>query len=330
MKLRWLLAVVVACLSVLLASPALASRASKREIAESKQRAQTLMNEGVKLARRSDFANALTKFQAAYEAYASPNILINVGTSLRHLGRHAEAADAYEEYLSEPGVDRRRRRELERLIKKIDKQVGWIEISVRVEDSDVRLDGRLVDLHRHEGAVRVDPGDHSVSVEADDLPTAIESFHIEEAERVTLDFRQVKPPPPPAPPPEADKGAVQRAVSYAVGGVGAVGMLIGAVVGGVALSTNSAASDECVTAGNTLHCDADGVELADEAGTQATAATAAFVTGVALVGAGLAIYLTAPDTELGDDVHDEPGVATVARAGVVGPGAVGLSLTVKY
>jgi hypothetical protein len=302
----------------------------KREKAKAKKRAQELMGEGYKLARRSDFASALDKFQAAYAAYPSPNILINMGTSLRHLGRHAEAADAYEEYLSEPGVDPRRRRELEKLIKKIDKQVGWLEISVREEESEVRLDGRVVDLLALEGPLRVDPGEHTVSVEADGIPTALRRFTIEVGDHESLTFEQVKPRPPPAPPPEADHGAVQRAVSYAVGGVGAASLFVGAVVGGLALSNDSAASDECVAVGDTLRCDADGVDLADDAQTQATAATVAFVAGTVLVGAGLAIYLTAPEAGPGDDDDSEDGVVTVARVGMVEAGAAGLSMSVSF
>ena len=107
-------------------------------------------------------------------------------------------------------------------------------------------------------------------------------------------------------------------------------MFVGAVVGGLALSNDAAASDECVTAGDTLRCDADGVDLADDANTQATAATVAFVAGAALVGAGLAVYLTAPEAGPGDDGDGEDGTITMARAGIVGPGAAGLSLTVTF
>jgi len=70
---------------------------------EAKQTAARLVDEGVARYDAGDYQAALEKFQAAYEAFASPKIFLNLGEALRKLGRDAEAADAYERFLAETG-----------------------------------------------------------------------------------------------------------------------------------------------------------------------------------------------------------------------------------
>jgi tetratricopeptide (TPR) repeat protein len=72
-----------------------------------KARAQTLMQEGVKLLMERKYDAAIAKFEAGYKLFPSPNFLLNLGSTLRDAGRYAEAMVKYQEFLqADPQSDR--------------------------------------------------------------------------------------------------------------------------------------------------------------------------------------------------------------------------------
>jgi hypothetical protein len=109
-----------------------------------------------------------------------------------------------------------------------------------------------------------------------------------------------RPPPPPAlasapaPAPESppDPGSTRRWLGVGVGGVGVVGVALGAVFGLRAKSKLNQSNDGPCDASDT--CDAGGLALRHDASGAATLSTVFFaVGGVALAG-GVVLYLTAP------------------------------------
>lgn len=97
----------------------------------------------------------------------------------------------------------------------------------------------------------------------------------------------------------ASEGSPWSTAGFVVGGVGLAGLAIGAVFGGLAVSKQS--ESEQLDASGVPHCDGDnacspeGMELRDDAITNATVSTAAFVAGGVLLAAGVVIVLAAPD-----------------------------------
>ena len=67
----------------LLCSPVRADDASERE-------GRALFDKGNQRIKEGDFAGALEAFQSAYAKYPNVKILLNIGTTLRHLGRNVE------------------------------------------------------------------------------------------------------------------------------------------------------------------------------------------------------------------------------------------------
>ena len=96
---------------------------------DSKVDAQSLMQSGVKLLEGKDYLGALAVFKTAYERYQGAKILLNIGTTLKLLGREADAANAYQRYLDAKDTDPKRRPEIEKLIAKIDNTVGRYDIT---------------------------------------------------------------------------------------------------------------------------------------------------------------------------------------------------------
>jgi hypothetical protein len=268
-----------------------------------KAKAQKLVSQGVAAANQGIFTDALESFEQAYELYPSPKILINIGTSLRHLGRNAEAARIYELYLQDPDADPKRAKEVRRLITTIDELVGLVELDIDAPDDEfeVRLDGKLVEQEKLGEPLRVDPGEHTVVVTIGEHPTDARNVTVEAGSHIELHFEPQAMPRAGASEEEKDTAAMQG-VGYALGGAGLLGVLIGTISGAVAISTDSAADDECNTAGNQPQlCDADAVELAEDARGQATLSTVAFVLGGAFLGAGAIVLVLADDEADGAD-----------------------------
>src|SRR5689334_21178219 len=64
--------------------------------------AAALMTEGVRQLQAQSYDQALANFLEAYNKLPSPKILLNVASTLRDMGRLAEAANTYQRYLADP------------------------------------------------------------------------------------------------------------------------------------------------------------------------------------------------------------------------------------
>jgi hypothetical protein len=105
------------------------------------------------------------------------------------------------------------------------------------------------------------------------------------------------------------------------GAVGLVSMGTSGVLSLIAHKQNSDADAYCT--GNVCS-DQRGVDLAHQAGTTATAATVTFVSGLALLGTGVALYVLAPGKK------NAPSTATLSVAPVVAPTGSGLNLSGRF
>ena len=98
-----------------------------------KGEAKELVQLGVKLVKSNDLLGALAVFKDAYKRFPSAKILLNIGTTLRLLDRHAEAANAYQRYLDSSPANDPRRMEVEAEIARLDQGVGKLEITAPPE-----------------------------------------------------------------------------------------------------------------------------------------------------------------------------------------------------
>lgn len=275
---------------------------------ELKAKAQELLSEGNSLAAEGDFGNALVKFRAAYELYSSPKLLLNIGTSLRQIGRNAEAAETYETYLGHPDADPEREQELSDLIEELDKLVGRLEIKVEERDAKVSLDGKVLrDLAKGE-AIRVDPGEHTIIAEKKGRPPAVRHVKVRAKQKLRVVMSLDEPDQEPEGP------DAREVIGYTLVGLGGAAIVVGAVLGGVALGTKSDADALCADSGDFAgYCSPEGSDLLKTARTEGVAATATFIAGFAVVVGGFAIAVSAllddDDSEL--EVGIGPGAVTV-------------------
>jgi hypothetical protein len=108
---------------------------------------------------------------------------------------------------------------------------------------------------------------------------------------------EVKAEVKPAPAAVAPERPWQRPVGIGAMALGGVGVAVGAVLGGLAISKNGESNDGLCDAQN--QCTQDGYDLRKEALGLATASTAVIVVGGALVAGGIVVFALAPRAEGG-------------------------------
>jgi hypothetical protein len=103
--------------------------------------AQALMTEGVKQLQARAYDQALANFLEAYAKFPSPKILLNIASTLRDMGRLADAANTYQRYLTDPATGAERVAEVKELLLRLDDQLTILTVRVSPHGSDISLDG---------------------------------------------------------------------------------------------------------------------------------------------------------------------------------------------
>ncbi len=259
---------------------------------DARAQAQSLMDMGNGYLQQGDYVRALESFRAAYGLFPSPKLLLNIGTTSKLLGRNAEAASAYAAYLARPDRDPKRAVEVERLLSELDGSIAIVRIVVRTEGAIVRLDGRVLGPAPLDADVRVEPGEHALSVEKVGMRPGVAALRLGAGERPRV---QLEP---------SQQAVIQRVVRVAtgegqlvlgitVGSIGVGALIAGAIAGGIALAKEGDANGHCDATRPEI-CDAEGVRLGDAAKAIGTASTVLLVVGGAAVGAGIIILATTP------------------------------------
>ncbi len=148
----------------------------------------------------------------------------------------------------------------------------------------------------------VDPGEHTVTVQAPGEPAHEQHISLDRGEkkRVMLEVRGapgVEPPSPPSssPPSPAGGTGLRRGLTFAVGGVGAASLVAGGVLGALALGQRGVLRQHCgsaIKAKDDTACDPTGLAAAESARRLGVASSATFVIGLGGVGAAVALRLT--------------------------------------
>jgi hypothetical protein len=197
-----------------------------------------------------------------------------------------------------------------------------VQVSVDGAVLVTQLDGRPIDM---------DPGNHQFRFEVAGAPAVEKPLLIREGEKDRheriviarpLRTASVAPSVAPIPTERGADGGTQRLLGWVAGGVGVVGVGVGAAFGLAASSKWSQAKYDCGTG-----CPSTSPAQSEKSTAEgdATASTVAFAVGGATLVAGVVLLLTAPT---GREEH-APSVA-VSLAPTVGRSGAGALVSVRY
>ena len=131
--------------------------------------AQALMTEGVKQLKAKTYDQALANFLEAYAKFPSPKILLNIASTLRDMGRFADAANTYQRYLLDPATGPERVAEVKQLLLELDEQLTILTVRVTPRGSDISIDGGPFIAVGTALLTRVRPGIHLVRIRKGDV-----------------------------------------------------------------------------------------------------------------------------------------------------------------
>ncbi len=181
------------------------------------------------------------------------------------------------------------------------------------------VDGRPLTTKIDGTALRVDPGPHAFSFQVAGQPPVTRSLVVKEGEKQRIESVVIGPPPTgPALDTSAAKSARARQTAGLIaGGVGVSGLVVGGVLGGLAMSRWSRAKSEC----NATSCPEHALAVSDHDATVTlgNGSTAAFVVGGALVATGAVLFFTRRSDE-------KRAVSGAALSPIVAPGLYGLAV----
>lgn len=282
--------------------------------------AEALFNQGRELMTAGKFAEACPKFEASQQLDPGLGTMLNLAECYEKTGRTASAWAEYREAipLARAAGSKARQDLATERAQALQERLSTLTIrAMSGEDSNAHLEIRRDGVPLQQGElgapIPVDPGEHVIeAVAPGKQPWSSKVQVAANAAKVAVEIPALQaapsssatPPPTQAPattttivtgPPAdtgTDPGAARRTTGLVLGGVGVVGIGLGAFFGLQASSKWSDAKDKC--GDYPYDCTQEGRDLQASARSSATISTVGFVAGGALLAAGAVLYFTAP------------------------------------
>ena len=322
--------------------------------------AETLFREGKMLLEQGKFDEACPKLAESQRIDPAGGTLLTLAICYEAAGKTASAWAVYNEALAvaeKQGRADRVKRSKEAILA-LEKRLSYLTVKVVPEVSgleglEIERDEKSLTKVAFGVAVPIDPGKHTVVAKAPGWKPAVIAIEVgASGDRKVVEIPPLEkeapppdpgpsvkePPPPPAPtgsvvvapPPRgrdegSEQGSGQRSMGVGLASVGVASVVVGSIVGFRAKSLHDDAVERCPGS----PCpDAEGVRLNEDAQTNALISNITFGAGLALVGAGVVVYLIAPRAKADASASTSSGAAarlTHIRP-VVGAGGGALSV----
>ncbi len=280
-----------------------------------KEQVLTLYNQGKELLDAGKTAEACQAFESAKRLdFTAINLILRLGDCYERLGRTASAYSQYQQAASIAAAARDARQSTaEERVAAVGPLLARLAVAVAPGSTGavgsvgapgvvvvvvVRRNGEIVVGEKLDGKpVLVDPGHYTFEAAATGKKTWTATREIVPGASVIVDIPAleaivVAAPRAPIPSPEGT-ASTRRTVGLALGGVGLVGLGVGAAFGVKALS-NLAASKADGHCNASSFCDDVGFQLRQDARDAATVSTVTLALGATAAVVGAVLWLTAP------------------------------------
>ncbi|HEY8076491.1 MAG TPA: hypothetical protein VIF62_20340 [Labilithrix sp.] len=275
--------------------------------------AQSLFEEGVRLMRAKNYAEACPKLAESHRLDPAGGTVFNLASCLEQDGKLASAFVAYDEALSRAKKDGNKKRAdvAEKRMAEIRPRISRVTITVAKSDDakpDVRFDGTPIAEQAWGLAFYADVGTHTITAEAPghkpfraDVRLDANDQHFVNVPILLVDPSAAAPPPPvvppptdahpppkeaPPPPPAPERGPLP----WILVGTGAALIGAGAITGVLAFSKHSDSNRECPDGA----CTSAGVSDEHQANTFAWVSDITIPLGVIAAAAGTWLLIRKP------------------------------------
>ncbi|NUQ75649.1 MAG: tetratricopeptide repeat protein [Polyangiaceae bacterium] len=287
--------------------------------------AEALFREGKALLEQGKPDEACPKLAESQRIDPAGGTLLTLAICYEAAGKTASAWGVYNEALAMADAQGRadRVKLSKEAIVRLEKRLSYMTVKVAPEVA--ALEGLVIERDEKPlakvalgVAVPIDPGKHKIVAKAPGWKPAVIEIDVgassdrKVVEIPPLDKEEPPPPEPtasaePPPPPQAgsavvalpppsldqgsERGGVQRLVGIGMASAGIASVVVGSIIGLRAKSLHDDAIERCPGS----PCpDKEGVRLNEDAQTNAFVSNITFGAGLALVGSGLVVWLTAP------------------------------------
>jgi hypothetical protein len=299
------------------ASPAWAGASAQDQAA-----AEVLFQDAKKLVAARNYAEACPKFLESQRLDPGAGTLLNIADCYEHLGKYASSWGAFKEVelVAKSSGDSARQTEAARRAALLEPRLSRLSIVVppavrAIPGFEVKKDGSTIGEGQSGSAIPIDPGEHVLEASAPGRRTWTTRIAVTGPGVQTVEVPGLEEQP-------GLRWNAQRSAGVALGAAGLAGLGVAAGFTAKMLSKNSASLQYCAPADATK-CMAPGIDLRNQAFDAAHVATGAVIAGGVALGAGIAVFFTAPS---GEPREGGPSTTRAFIQPIVGPGLAGASL----
>jgi len=292
--------------------------------------ARQLGQDGQQALDAKDYRAAEDHFRRADKLVHAPTLELGLARALAGVGKFVESQETYNRIVREgvaPGAPEAFKHAIDDARKEVETvstKVGAVTITVKgrdgadVADPSVALDGQPINSASLGVRRAIDPGNHALHVSATGYKPADFNFpvtagsNIDQPIVLEKDLGAAAPPAAPAPSPAtnatpatspapssdntatpSNKGSIAPWIAFGVGGVG---LVVGAITGGLALGDHSTLASEC---GNGTCATNDSKAQSDLSSyhTMGAISTVGFIVAGVGAAAGVVLLITAPKSQ---------------------------------
>ena len=265
--------------------------------------AEELFRQGRAASQKKDFTTACAKFRESNRLDPAVGTVFNIADCEEKLGRLATSWTLFQEVVQRlPNDDDRRTIASERA-RALEARVPTLTIHLAQTDRTdvvVRRDGVVLGAASLETALPVDPGEHTVVVEAPGTQSELFTSQVGAGEHASLNVKlgtistTTELNTDAARPLSAPAAHPSHAAAYVAGGVGVAGVVTGVVAGLIVLNKKSTVSSEC----DNKVCSRAGIDAVHSGKTFGIITTVGFVAGALGLGSATYLFLSAPVAEI--------------------------------